>query len=122
MSDLSYEMELRELDARIAEQVMGWRHANGEIIVIDADGLPWWFPSIDIAAAWEVVERIFHKKGWSLWPLSAAKNIEDDSPAWYATGWGIYESSGIDLHGEEIAIDRTAPLAICRAALKAIGR
>lgn len=64
----------RELDALVAEKVMGWTwdentawSPTGSRNARVADGdLWWWLPpySTDIAAAWEVVERI--RERWEL--------------------------------------------------------
>lgn len=79
MADYSA-MSDRELDAAVAEKVMGWklydyengRYAKTKADYVDAytnDGWGWegrsgdeyahqWSPSTDISAAWEVVERV----------------------------------------------------------------
>lgn len=71
----------REMDALVAEYVMGWKHVNvigltyGEFTIHPDNGVfiahatqyrvivPW-MPSTDIAAAWQVVEKM-RTDGWS---------------------------------------------------------
>jgi len=114
----------RELDALVAERVMGWsnisRGADGD----DAYG---WNASLsghvpphgriqipkystNIAAAWEVVEKRLSTDGhFAFWPSVAGFSVAyhgirtwDSEPVWEV--WA-----------------ETAPLAICRAALRAVG-
>lgn len=139
----------RELDALVAEKVMGWRaHSPGYPSLVDINGVPTgWLasgqgsqgddpdfrPSTDIAAAWEVVEKIsqlFKDKmiKWSdsllMEELCNGIRIQKVDDYWKA---GL--TSGEDsLHGEEhpfmanrSAVGETAPHAICLAALKAVG-
>lgn len=118
----------REMDARVAETVMGW-------LVVEGGGEDWyerlvtrwpclvmfpagnvclhrseygesesWKPSTDIAAAWEVVEHL-QKSGWWLLLTSPRKS----TPLWTAVLPGLVYSES-----------ETAPLAICRAALLAV--
>jgi hypothetical protein len=111
-----------ELDRLVTERVMGWvmRPNNG----LGGNGEMWWFnpttgfpcgpcedwsPSQEIGDAWCVVEKarlavIPSEDGWY---ASAIIDIEHDSirPA-------------LTLFGTQALAD-TAPLAICRAALKA---
>lgn len=109
----------RELDALIAEKVMGWKvFRNGEhgphrweaetdrgtLRVIDSsysgDGFS---PSTDIAAAWEVVEKVRKEAG------DFQLALVDYGSAWAAR------------FDKASAVERTAPHAICLAALKAVG-
>jgi len=118
-----------ELDALVAENVMGWLRIPSELngqqkIVVPPDGNPhpmdwWWGRSVyglvpkystDIAAAWEVVERL-ERDGIFLWKLGR----EDHLPNWHVS---MGRNHGPDIESE----GPTAPLAICRAALAAIGR
>lgn len=90
----------RELDALIDERCFGIRRA-----IAGFHGAP--FYSTDIAAAWQVVERLLATfPPFVLW-CNAKYTI--------AQIW--------DADDNEIANERgeTAPLAICRAALKAVG-
>jgi hypothetical protein len=123
----------RELDALVAEKVMGLRrvteyseefaypHYPGDFV--NSDGhrvfssfdepthqLPKY--SSDISAAWEVVEKFikfnpFWEENDSLWfDLSPTK-----PPGWYCN----FGDSSTSVYAD------TAPLAICLAALKAVG-
>jgi hypothetical protein len=129
----------RELDALVAEKVMGWEPVN------DPDtGLWWRVPkggynpsgfqsedappaySTDIAAAWQVVEKITR-------PLA---NIRNGEWCLDRLGYRCCEHDEDGVHGEWRCSFRaykgeddewvhvtasTAPLAICLAALKACG-
>lgn len=94
-----------ELDAIIAEKVMGWKRVPGTesgawMDPCTNDGrMGSWSPSTDIAAAWEVVEKL----KLSLIPTNKG---------WIVSQHHLFEGP----FGE----DETAPLAICRAALAAI--
>ena len=112
----------REMDALVAEKVMGWSrgtyHSDGVDYLRDPEGtshlnVPQY--STDIAAAWQVVEKIRTKypviristgdlmgKYWQCHMADAWREVshEDDSD-WFANA-------------------PTAPLAICRAALLAV--
>ena len=106
----------RELDALVAEKVMGW-------VDYDTDTESWrigesdlgthWRPvegarfSKDIAAAWEVVGYMRAKDEWA---FSLGTDTDGD---WDATFW-----EGDTFHD---ATADTAPHTICLAALKAIG-
>lgn len=101
----------RELDALIAEKVMGLRvvpHA-GDFIVIypteEWDPLPWY--SSEIADAWEVVEKITAG--------DRAMSLIFERGIWCCKANMEFEPTG----HEHVA--ETAPLAICLAALKSIG-
>jgi len=114
----------RELDALIAEKVMGWHNNEANpsqpgmwgINDYREDGTPVLMPdfpaySEDIAAAWEVVEKI-KRNGFKL---------QFDYDTWIA-----YWSHEDFLCGSEEALEPfgradTAPHAICLAALKAVG-
>ena len=119
----------RELDALVAEKVMGWDITNPSI---------WWgnrevsgpFPDCDctshreattipefstgIAAAWEVVEKL---KGQLT--LQGPHSVGFNEGESYPNHWtaGFTDKAWDDIRGEA----NTAPLAICRAALKAVG-
>lgn len=93
----------RELDLLVAEHVMGWKiHPCG---TYEVDGSmsrhsTAFHPSTDIRHAWEVVERI---------PVDVL--LRKGSP------WCLCEI----LHGPIVTAE-TMPLAICRAALLAVGK
>ena len=116
----------RELDALVAEKVMGfclcpydpkWMRADtGSGIWIDGDTwrctdhgkpafTPWRSYSTDIAAAWEVVEKM-------------REDYEPRIELW-DEGWEVTILTGTD-RGSASGRALTAPLAICRAALKAV--
>jgi Phage ABA sandwich domain len=93
-------MNLREIDRLVAEKVMGWeagKYAYGS-----------WFPTTNIADAWKVVEKL-SKDGFEfqVWREKNGKyNVEFAKDFFYVFGFAESE---------------TAPLAICLAALKAVG-
>jgi len=98
-----------ELDVEVAEKVMGWEQ--------DAPGSIWWrvgqrlieVPpfSTDISAAWQVVEHM-RRRG---------RFVQITCP--------VGDEIAVDIEGPrgetlESSWAETAPLAICRAALKAV--
>lgn len=104
----------REMDAAIAEKVMGFRvmrdEQHGHILCNDPDQIeigghvkPY---STDIGSAWKVVEKM---KPFRLWLI----DLED---YWQASSLNPDDGNGLKANAE------TAPLAICRAALKTIER
>ena len=114
----------RELDALVAEKVMGWRikgkdwvdeHGRYQGAVetywVIADGGPskGWHPSTDIAAAWLVVEKL----GWQY--VFRLGNRDDK---W----WCVLSVEPDWQLSDNCAEAPTAPLAICRAALAAQSR
>ena len=113
----------RELDALVAEKVMGWKVDNEHPYTTYYDGIDfmgsnceddqaYWSPSTDIAAAWQVVEKM-RERGYD----TCVSNGERPPPnVWEAE---IYVYPGGLGGGCEKA--DTAPLAICLAALKACG-
>lgn len=127
-----------ELDALVAEKVMGWKlHIEergphmGEIapdgklhLWIEGRVSKWnvlhWKPSRDIAAAWEVIEQL-QSKGIRLdslghgnldCHLETTRNFSCEFGGWAEDGSPTISWS---------AIAKTAPVAICRAAFKAVG-
>lgn len=128
----------RELDALVAEKVMGcqlrrsptgpscecanlnWPHANhgtGETVNTCA-GLR--FYSTDIAAAWEVVKRVVETCGWNDgfqlsngWLGEECENLCGPDEGWIASFNNGYGNT-------TAAPGKTVALAICRAALKAV--
>jgi len=109
-----------ELDALVAEQVMGWSKKNGSPFWRDENGNPqWdvfpfppgyeyachgrtWRPSLDISAAWMVVER-FTQERWRI----ELRYLD-------SAGWYCRISRGV--HFGEATAD-SAPYVICQAAL-----
>ena len=107
----------RELDALVAEKVMGWKSVDradekdgGDFYgVTIRDGLTAVYRvplySVDIAAAWEVVEKC---SGPSFW-------IERHPNAWQVCFYELGDSHA------KTGLASSAPWAICLAALKAVG-
>jgi hypothetical protein len=118
-----------ELDALVAEKVMGWTKEPSANPFPGPKSLPWnwvaphstWGPgtpgkcyptsvpkySTDIAAAWEVVEKLRDQ-----FEGVVVDGIKlPGAPAWQC----------IVMNESEKGEAQTAPLAICRAALKAVG-
>jgi len=111
----------RELDALVAEKVMGWSVNRSErgwetlgvrpkrligrrgMCRLPGDA---WSPSEDISAAWEVVEKL------------GAVRIEKFSDGWYAQFGERERDRNFRLTA---GIADMAPLAICLAALAAVG-
>ena len=136
----------RELDALVAEKVMGWKWPDDRCpicgwkyeVSVDKGCVPdncslrpapeirecdkYGAYSTDIAAAWKVVEKLVNS-GWCVgllfddnghWALATdgTQNVPlGDGPEDIATTFFIEKELWCD----------TAPLAICRAALKAVG-
>ena len=98
----------RELDAQVAEKVMGWEPYEGQERTWALPGgevLGLWIPSIDIADAFEVVEKM-RGKSLNLFTLAACMGSQQ---------WSAY------VHGGDGWIQaNTAPRAICIAALAAV--
>ena len=88
---------MAEIDAEVAEVVMGQPIPNGFLRNLKY--------SSDISAAWLVVEKMLERGYW----LTLEQNLSD---CWQATFSDEYSADH----------EATAPLAICRAALSALGR
>jgi hypothetical protein len=121
----------RELDALVAEKVMGWSkrisadHSNSPIKQLRAFGIiyAWkdsegndrgldvWHYSTDIAAAWQVVEKMKALE----WRTEIAQTIQSGVDV------TVIKWEGGEFGGEFAEWGETAPHAICLAALKAIG-
>ena len=102
-------MSDRELDAQVATEVMGWV-VNGDAYVTEAVTMTeaWQLIpefSTDIAAAWLVVEKMV-ADGYE---VHIVVSSEENSVAMFPPGKAI----------GEYALEKTLPLAICRAALAA---
>lgn len=120
-----------EMDRLIAEKVMGWRLFNYEtdepaIDHLSSDGCAWrdaqgrdgfdgeawkWAPSADIAHAWEVVEKMEDDHEWRI------ENDQGEQFPWLVEAMSLKDQSFGKLVSAEA---EAAPLAICRAALKAV--
>jgi len=99
-TDIENEPAGPRLDSWIAEKVMGGDVGLREIGIHRSQVGYGWSPSIDIAAAWGVVEKL---SGFSI-----GKSAGDGT--WICSCYGA------------VAGGDTAPLAICRAALKGKNR
>ena len=134
------EMEVgRELDALIAEKVMGWEKcftpfqketdAAPKGWIADKDGV--WTSRIstpkfseDIEAAWEIAKKLC----LTIFPMPST--YADMPEKWIAGTvaeladftWSKGVPDSIDFYFGACAIAETAPLAICRAALGAMER
>ena len=122
-------MSDRELDALVAEKVMGWTlhkiphlvegqygYISGVIHSYIGNRLiaPW-SPSTDIAAAWQVVEKLRGRE--ETW-FEVGSGSPKSNSQWYA------QASTFVPGGEWRTFtvrDAIAPRAICLAALKAVG-
>lgn len=120
----------RELDALIAERVMGYEvsriragallvevyaierrdeaHPSFDVVMCNYYPVSVRRYSTDIAAAWEVVEKLNETERW---PTIQFGPSEDGDLRWWVT---LVNPADADVYAE------TAPLAICRAALKAV--
>jgi len=123
----------RELDVLVAEEVMGFdvvedpesaicggsRVSGGLWVIIERDYHEWGHKvdqsepySTDIAAAWEVVEKMDERKRWVHIRSSMDQNLKERGWAvdmgrwWNRTRLGVWA--------------RTVPEAICKAALLAV--
>jgi hypothetical protein len=109
-----------ELDALVAEKVMNYR--GGEDISWDLSQQPFrqtvqpLLYSTDIAAAWEVVDKVRARI-----PSQFAIGCEGYPLYWWARFVGPGLVPGMENYGWHEAQAPTAPLAICLAALKAVG-
>ncbi len=130
-----------ELDALVAEFVMGWRHCQDDLtnemwdtgIHLNHDPemptMKWpncgprrWSPSTSIADAWEVVEKLLGDD-WECTIDRHKPNYVTACRGAYAFFWHSAEQvEGFTRRGGKFGVEAdTAPLAICLAALKAVG-
>jgi len=112
---MNYNLDLRKIDALVAEHVMGWRVEKYMTTIPKPTGagmrpgsavieeIPRY--TSDISTAWEVIERLHPEFTFSLDYLSSGR-------------WTITFYSG-EAHG--LMSTDSAPLAICLAALRAKG-
>jgi hypothetical protein len=106
------ETELHELDKEVAEKVMGQTWQGGSPIPNYDGRWPWPPPySTDIAAAWLVLELLISECGgcFSTW--------SGDGGDWACVFGEDADDEMLDVETRG-AISDSAPLAICRAALK----
>lgn len=116
------ELDYRKIDALVAEHVMGWK--KGELnwtideLWIDSKGSYKWVgkfsPSTNISDAWQVVEKC--GKDFNVKYISHKKQYEAVVDYYFPAEKGKREFLSF---GKAYA--DTAPLAICKASLKAKG-
>jgi Phage ABA sandwich domain len=116
-------MNLREIDRLVATKVMGWKileikHTDSGVIGGFYDdgekliGVGEWSPTSDIRVAWQVVEKLRDRYVY----MNLTNN--DDSYCCELMEQDLENSSRYFTY---YADAETAPLAICLAALKAVG-
>lgn len=81
------------------------------VLYLANDKADYWSPSTDIAAAWQVVEHIWATRNIPI-NLGRSFDLKGESNAWSCRFGGLDDNV--------FALADTMPLAICRAALKAI--
>ena len=118
----------RERDALVAEKVMGMESHDGEFYRPSVDSYappghmvlagprPY---TTDISAAWEVVEKMEADDFWAKLTRKTETYYagRPDIPEWHC--W--LRCVGAGTRGDHTAYHVSAPLAICIAALKAVG-
>lgn len=106
----------RDLDRLVAEKVMGLEvHKQADVWLINSGtgkAVPHY--STDIAAAWKVVEKLHAQAGPEGWEVTINLQNFEPNTAEPFNGW-------IVTVGCETARASSAPLAICIAALLAVG-
>lgn len=108
----------RELDALVAEKVMNVpKYGIDTVSISNSDMFPKPY-STDISAAWEIVEKIRLHENYVCWEISSEWKGEGDLKANSNFSFHVRFCLG---RGVEWAGADTAPLAICLAALKAVG-
>lgn len=98
-----------ELNALVAERVMGWgirRNAFGYWLGPGTINANTWSPSSDMSAVWEVVSKLRESHHLQL-------KTEDEG---WAAKFGLVDPTDFQ-DMAEWSYDTTAPLVICRAAL-----
>ncbi len=133
----------RQVDALIISKVMGWKFAvhnadkyfskpdkTGNIWVVpygDKNSFGNWSPSTDIAAAWEVTDKINRMIAENILELENDYNYLTLECVGYTSGYAASFDCLLDHEWFEditnykyAARADTAPLAICRAALLAV--
>lgn len=123
----------RELDALVAEKVMGWRHWESSYavgpkphwITPDGDSRVEWSPSTDIAAAWEVVDKLGSGAMWMQRMSHTGLTSDSTEPELveYTKAHGRHPNWRVKFGKKgKWAFSDSSPHAICLAALKAIGQ
>lgn len=124
----------RELDALVAEKVMGWNrdHEKRKLSYYYGDDLyaqdlitkltdveiPSY--STDIAAAWEVVERFQEEHGLLMFLRANPNGTYEISLECNGVCRDDWKDAACEFYGSSSGLD-SAPHAICLAALKAVG-
>lgn len=114
-----------ELDALVAEKVMGWHPLTSDVppnawstplgvISWATSSYRSFQPSVDIAAAWQVVE----KTGMHIFNRAFPYGARDNSKERWHAAFGMCDDFGC---AASCANAETAPLAICIAALRRVG-
>lgn len=109
-------IDLREIDALIAEKVMGWHSVGGagwhgpDVGCTSAVGFR---PSTDMASAWQVVENLCADHA-----ATFEMDRQGTSNYYAAFGWWDKEADYFECGYAE---SESAPMAICLAALNAKG-
>jgi hypothetical protein len=107
-----------DLDVLVAEKVMGWKRSNDENYSLMASSH--WSPSTDIAAAWQVAEKI-KSLDWQVEISFSNKLPEGDEDSYYV---GLQQGDDNAPWKPSYRYIQTwaqaVSLAICRAALKAV--
>ncbi len=126
----------REMDALVAEKVMGWKFGKDPVglscwvVSIDRTVDRCWSPSTDIAAAWEVVEKINQLPSWPEYDYKGkierhrergAFRVESTYSLNRQGKWCAYGTDRDQEYPLFEAYAEIAPHAICVAALKAVG-
>ncbi len=111
----------RDLDALIAEKIMGFRAGplgweDGPHMQQTIYSYSNWSPSRDIAAAWLVVEHIRAKTHLVAFSLYSPT---EESDKWYAGFEKKYHGRNME-NVYDLEFGDSAPLAICLAALAAL--
>lgn len=106
-------MDNREIDKLIAEKVMGW------FPLTDANRMNWWAPSVEELPIWLKLQKNFRpstdiKDAWLVVEKFEYHKVENDA-GWYYCTLANHNTKFFD--GD----DDKAPIAICKAALKAVG-
>lgn len=120
----------RELDAKVAERVMGWErveflrdmlpgtffiHDDRGVVAVINDKFNEFTPSTSIAAAWEVVAAL---EGNSMF-LTLNRNQIPNEANGQQSKWDAYFWDNDKQMAHDVTAS-TVPLAICLAALKAV--
>jgi hypothetical protein len=133
-------MDYRQIDVLVAERVMGGFVADPDELVETGEVWYWvhpkdgvlrgepyqyatraiwdhqwhaWNPSTDIAAVWQVVEAL-NRNGWYVSVLTGPAGATP------VVRLQAFDADGVTLISDDTRAD-TVPMAICLAALKAVG-